>query len=64
MDAPMKNTHENCKRIFNDLLDRGVDPDEIISAAKAYAMEVSSSGISPLPFVTWLETRAWERYRH
>jgi hypothetical protein len=50
--------------IFSDLVDQGVDPDEIIQAARAYAIEVSSAGVQPLPMADWLQAKPWQQRRN
>jgi hypothetical protein len=56
--------NQAARKTFERLLDEGHDPDEIIAASRAYAIEISSSGATPLPLAEWLETKAFTRHRN
>jgi hypothetical protein len=51
-------------KIFNQLLDEGIDSELIIAGSSAYAQRVQQTGEIPLPLADWLIIRGWEKHRH
>jgi hypothetical protein len=51
-------------KIFNQLLDEGVDSEQLIAGSSAYAQQVKRTGETPLPLADWLIARGWEKHRH
>jgi hypothetical protein len=60
-----KNYYNKAAReAFDRACDEGTDPDEIVAAARAYSIEMSSSGQTPLPFEQFLQSKLWEHRRN
>jgi hypothetical protein len=51
-------------KIFNELLDQGVDSDQLIAASSGYSLRVLETGETPIPLAEFLQSREWEKYRH
>jgi hypothetical protein len=61
-EYPGNCSDEDCRKLLDQLLDEGVNPDELITAAAEYAERCD--GAEPRLLVFWLRCRCWEPKNH